>query len=175
MLRLALSACLCYYAALALADSSELRGESLCFSNEQVVFSCHIKGKIVSVCIGAANNDKPEYMQYRFGRVGAVELALPKEHGNSFRAFKGGRLQPNREAVGYLRIKNGQFAYVTYQGAATYGDLPGGLIVEKDGAIISNRHCNEKTGGGTSLLAYDFWKSVGIERDEKGVDVPEWP
>src|SRR5574338_228631 len=172
MLRLALSACLLFYAALAAAvDPVALRGQSLCFSNEEIVFSCHIKRKIVSICVGLADG-KPEHMQYRFGTVGAVELVLPKERGNSLGAFKGGRLESNRESVGYLRIKSGRYSYVTYQGAAAYGDLPGGLIVEKDGSILSTRHCDEETGGGTSLLAYDFWQKVGIQKDEKGVDFP---
>jgi hypothetical protein len=175
MLRFALFASFFCHAAMALADSPGLHGASLCLPKERIVFSCHIKKKIVSVCSGAASDGRPEYMQYRFGRPGAVELVLPKERSNSLGAFRGGRLQPNREAVGYLRIRNGPFAYVTYQGASSYGDLPGGLIVEKDGAVVSDRRCDEKTGGGTSLLAYDFWQSAGIERDEKGVDVPEWP
>jgi hypothetical protein len=118
-------------------------------------------------------------MQYRFGTADSVELTLPAEKSGSLAAFRGGIVDSGTgngyAAMGYLRIYSGRFAYVVYQGAAHYGDLPGGLIVERDGVVVSNQYCAESGGAGTSLLSYDFWDRSGIEKDKRAVDIPARP
>lgn len=55
----------------------QARSLSHCANGERVVFSCRMKGKVVSVCASAQLEARVGYVQYRYGALGKVELALP--------------------------------------------------------------------------------------------------
>src|SRR5256885_5815068 len=63
---------------------------SLCSSSEDVIFNCEIAGrrKVVSLCSSHELDRQQGYLQYRFGRVGAIELEYPREGHNTQTAFK---------------------------------------------------------------------------------------
>lgn len=66
--------------------------QTLCSSGEIDYFSCMVAHeKIVSVCGNIANGEvkKDSWLQYRFGKPGAIELAYPKEKQASVRQFEG--------------------------------------------------------------------------------------
>jgi hypothetical protein len=48
---------------------------SLCKPGEKVLFQCRIDRRTASLCAGTGPEGK--FVQYRFGRPGAVELAFP--------------------------------------------------------------------------------------------------
>lgn len=53
---------------------------SHCSPDETTLFSCELsKGKLVSLCASHDLSPKAGYLQYRFGKPGNVELALPKQ------------------------------------------------------------------------------------------------
>src|SRR5688500_7074147 len=53
--------------------------ETLCEKSEAVYFSCPVaSSKRISVCGSPAISESEGYLQYRFGRPGAVELEYPK-------------------------------------------------------------------------------------------------
>jgi hypothetical protein len=56
-----------------------------CKPDEITYFSCAIKGseKIISVCGGT------DWLQYRFGKIGAIELEHPKDRVESLSQFRG--------------------------------------------------------------------------------------
>ena len=89
---------------------------SLCGSDEQVFFNCLMKGsaKRVSLC-GSRSLDRDKgYLQYRFGRPGAIELEFPKERLGSPRQFRFAhyvRYQVDRTELGF---ENGGYQYVLY-------------------------------------------------------------
>jgi len=62
---------------------------SLCSKAERTVFSCQIKGtgKVVSVCSSTSLRTPERYLQYRFGRAGAIELSYPPQPAKSVAAF----------------------------------------------------------------------------------------
>jgi hypothetical protein len=63
---------------------------SLCRSEEQIFFSCPIEAsvKTVSLCGSRTIDSRRGYIQYRFGRAGAVELQFPRDRANTQRVFR---------------------------------------------------------------------------------------
>jgi heat shock protein HslJ len=59
-----------------------LRPNSLCGTDEQIIFSCRLKrpAKIVSLCASPDLQRDEGYLQYRFGLPGRVELEYPEDH-----------------------------------------------------------------------------------------------
>jgi hypothetical protein len=78
--------------------------DSLCTRNEKVIFSCRIEKstKLLSVC-GSKDLDQTKgYLQYRFGRTGAVELQFPADRQNTQKQFSYERY--TRPLVTYLTL-----------------------------------------------------------------------
>jgi hypothetical protein len=67
---------------------------SLCTPDETTYFSCRIKGsqKMASLCGGDDVDGKGQqqsWLQYRFGKPKAIELAYPVSHAGSLKKFEG--------------------------------------------------------------------------------------
>jgi len=79
-----------YSTASAPATQSDSPGNSLCRSEEQIFFSCPIAAsvKTVSLCGSKTIDSRRGYIQYRFGRAGAVELQFPRDRANTQRVFR---------------------------------------------------------------------------------------
>lgn len=60
-------------------------GAGHCKPDETTYFSCVVKGseKTISVCGGT------DWLQYRFGKLGSIELAFPKDRAGSLNQFNG--------------------------------------------------------------------------------------
>src|SRR5713101_6833009 len=58
-----------------------LQPNSLCATNERIIFSCLVKrpAKIVSVCASKDLTSESGYLQYRFGLPEKLELEFPKD------------------------------------------------------------------------------------------------
>lgn len=156
------------------AQTVPQRNTTLCKPQEAVVFSCHIHKKIVSICSSGADSEIGSYMQYRFGLPDGIEMRLPNVPSSPTSSFHGARIESNngRDATGYLRINNGSYSYIVYQATSYDGDRPGGLVVEKDGKIISRQMCNESYN--TKVLSYRFWRSTGITKGKYGFMLYPW-
>lgn len=62
---------------------------TLCAADEQVVFSCQVGAKVLSLCANGALSQASGRMQYRFGREGRVpELSYPAQPTNASSAFE---------------------------------------------------------------------------------------
>lgn len=75
---------------------------SLCSKSETTYFSCTTKGgKVVSLCGKVFETDKrgdrvdveDQWLQYRFGAPGAIELSYPRSKGNSIDSFKAEKIR----------------------------------------------------------------------------------
>jgi hypothetical protein len=142
------------------SKSPTVAAVGLCAPTEKVIFSCSTGAKTVSVC--AAGSDK---LQYRFGKVGAVELALPA-NGVSPSADVFGTTVPFAGGGGsWLRFKRGTYGYVVYSGIGRWG--PDGEPAEKNGVTVENKgkpiaqlKC---VGDVQSELGPDFFESAGMD------------
>ena len=62
---------------------------SLCKTNEQVFFNCKAaNGKLLSLCGSKQLTPTNGYLQYRFGKQGAVELQFPEKLEGSQKEFR---------------------------------------------------------------------------------------
>ena len=124
--------------------------QTLCRPGEKDYFSCRTttSGKIVSVCgnIASGRIDEDSWLQYRFGKIGAIELAYPAEMRGSIPKFEGNWF--NRLNVVDLRFTNGKALYSvalneTYGGAeAQKRDRPsGGVHVNLGKTRVVNTFC----------------------------------
>ena len=67
-----------------------LRANSLCLTDERIIFSCAVKrtGKIISLCASKDLDKERGYLQYRFGLPGKIELEYPKERKGTQEKFQ---------------------------------------------------------------------------------------
>ena len=133
----------------AAAQSPTPRG-SLCAVGEQVIFSCGMGRKMVSVCGGRAT---APHAQYRYGAPGNIELAFPGpgQSGLSYAREMysgGGALQ--------IRFSNGGYDYAVYSRTVRTGfgrdghnnpRFSDGVMVRRNGRLISNRACTTQVAG----------------------------
>src|SRR5438552_15599515 len=66
-----------------------LQPNSLCATNERIIFSCLVKrrAKIVSVCASRDLTSERGYLQYRFGLPEKIELEFPKDRTGTQEKF----------------------------------------------------------------------------------------
>ena len=117
---------------------------SLCKPAEDVLFQCRIGRRTAALCAGAGPEGR--FVQYRFGRPGAVELAFP-ERGSTGLSWArtgwsgGGELQ--------VHVHTGRHLYDLYSRTVRTGfgregnrpDFQAGLAVVRDRRILSDRRC----------------------------------
>ena len=146
-IRLALAASACLVVAEPLAEQAgaaraapaRSMAASLCKPAEKILYSCPYRARAVSVCLGDGQ------VRYRFGRPGRTELEIASDGKDGKARFGLLRGQVNGEQVS-VRFVNGRHHYVVYSavlGDATIrpGEQRSGLVVEKDGATISEQSC----------------------------------
>jgi hypothetical protein len=123
---------------------------SLCARGEEVIFSCGVGRKMVSVCGGRAT---APHAQYRFGVPGDIELAFPGpgQSGLSYAREMysgGGALQ--------IRFSNGGYDYAVYSRTVRTGfgrdgrnnpRFSDGVMVRRGGRLVANRACTTATRG----------------------------
>ena len=82
-----------------------------CTNNELVLFSCTLKKhKTVSICASKDLSPNSGYMQYRFGKIGKIEITIPK----SSKGLPDFTLQANKHPhaeYNNLVISKGSFYY----------------------------------------------------------------
>jgi len=92
------------------------RPASHCRMGEQVLFNCKVdRGpKIISLCGSKQLTDKKGYLQYRFGKPGAIELQFPQNLGGSQAAFRYDHYFRYRVDRTDLHFENGGYEYVLF-------------------------------------------------------------
>jgi hypothetical protein len=112
---------------------------SLCRVDEQILFTCEIirSAKVISLCSSTNLDNRRGYLQYRFGKPGALELQFPRERANTQLAFRYAhyfRAQVDRTEVTF---DNGDYNYVLfdyYEGDMKPATFAAGVRVSKHGA-----------------------------------------
>lgn len=144
--------------------------ESLCLADEAVIFSCHIRKKIVSVCASKDLSATAGYMQYRFGPKDAPEIVYPQSKEHPRHHTEAGVLTFAGGGGAYLRFKKEQYGYVVYTATGRGWGKKAGLVVEKNNKLLSNLRCNKEAA--MSELGPDLYEQAGLPMDRKGFDLP---
>jgi len=133
------------------AEADEI---TLCQPHEEVYFSCPIDGKVLSVC--ASGNISPDngYVQYRFGRIGSIELEYPEKPYPSRKLFSISDISEGSVTFTHLKFYSGRYHYVLYQGD------PSGIYIKRGGKVVSNRTCDPGAYQPVSPRAFRGIKTV---------------
>jgi hypothetical protein len=133
---------------------------SHCSAGEEVRYTCAVKGKVISVCEGAA-------LSYRYGGLGRPELELTST-GADGKAHLARITGGGGGSQTSLRFSNAGYEYIVF--SASQGELasqPGkrssGVVVMQEGKEISRLDCSEK--GERQILSVS--RSVEEDRDER--------
>ena len=145
--------------------------ESLCDAQEQVIFSCSLGKKIVSVCASNDFSASSGYLQYRFGRKGALELAFPDstDSAPASQFVQARTLMFAGGGGGYLRFINGQHHYIVYTAIGKGWGAKDGVAVEKNNQLIANLECQDVP---VSKLSEEFFTRVGLPVDQNEFQIP---
>lgn len=133
------------------AEADEI---TLCQPHEEVYFSCPIDGKVLSVC--ASGNISPDngYVQYRFGRIGSIELEYPEKPYPPRKLFSISDISEGSITFTHLKFYSGRYHYVLYQGD------PSGIYIKRGGKVVSNRTCDPGAYQPVSPRAFRGIKTV---------------
>ncbi len=139
-----------------------------CSEQEQIVFSCSLGKKIVSVCASSDLSPDTGYLQYRIGKRNTLELVLPistqpEQHIQArILMFAGG-------GGGYLRFINGGYHYIVYTAIGKGWGVKDGVSVEKNNKLIANFKCQDIP---VSVLGEAFFTRAGLPVDRQEFFLP---
>jgi hypothetical protein len=120
-----------------------LAGESHCADNEEVVFSCGIGSKVVSLCASKDISETQGSLTYTFGKIGKPELRYPTA-GTDPRAAFSYHLLPRGD---YVRFTNGGATYVLFSAFGLgVGDYEG-LVVQPESKDPIRLNCKDPALG----------------------------
>lgn len=112
---------------------------SLCRVEEQILFTCGLprSAKVISLCGSKSLDNRRGYLQYRFGKAGAMDLQFPRERANTQMAFRYAhyfRAQVDRTEVTF---DNGDYRYVLfdyYEGDTKPAIKESGIRIRRHGS-----------------------------------------
>lgn len=152
---------------LLLATALPAHAASLCTAREQVVFSCPVSHRIVSLCASRGISPTRGHLRYAFGRPGHVETQIST--GDAAASFSEGVIGYPRGGADYVRIRSGRTAYVVYA-AMVPGWEQDGVVVERDGKRVKSLLCPGYA------LGPDGWApayAARLAKDTQGFEVPD--
>lgn len=128
--------------------TAEWHEPTLCAPQENVVWSCRTKKKIVSVCASRKITASEGYMQYRIGKPGALEMSYPDAPTHPRGKFRYTLyIQGNQS----LEFDKGGFHYSVVEDLRSDED---GVIVTKNDVDVAHITCNG--GGGIEIVRPDL-------------------
>lgn len=158
------------------AHAGASSADSLCAPDEDVVFTCAVGAKSVSVCASADLSPAAGVAQYRFGVPRKTpELTLPSGKAHPARVAHGQSESFSGGGGAWLRFRQGAYAYVVYTGIGKWGPKgttreKAGVIVEKDGARVASLQCKGKA---QSELGPEWFEKAGIQPAGETFEFPE--
>ncbi len=142
---------------LTLASASAVAHGSHCENAEKTLFSCFVSNKVVSVCASPNLSPTDGYMQFRFGRLKAPELLIPKLNEHPLKYVDAETYQAASGQNGALTFTNGDYAYTVYwesyrsdrsapNGSSVWLEKSG-LSTSHKGKVVSDTQCSKATNG----------------------------
>jgi hypothetical protein len=142
---------------------------SQCAPPERTLFSCDTGRKVVSVCASPELTTDRGWVQYRFGSLGAPELAYPATDSDWRRATRGGVLSFSGGGGAWLAFARGAYRYVVYTAIGKGWGEKAGVEVQKDGKRLAALRCEDRE---ISELGPDLFANAGIADDPHEFDLP---
>ena len=118
----------------------EAAHRSHCTGGEVAVFTCPIGDKTVSLCASADRSFSSGTLQYRFGRIGKVEMNYPEKAAASRKAFRGGLALYGSGGSSYVRFVRAGVAYTLYRYSGI-GHQEDGLVVSRGDRKLTAAKC----------------------------------
>ena len=126
----------------ALADAAP-PAPTLCAPGEKTALSCSDSGKIYSICTSPDFGKGSGWIEYRFGKPGAIELVYPKTRENSHQAFDYSLTAIHGRASGWLKFDNGGYTYeiqyLAQYNEPSFSSLS--LLVSRNGERVATFGC----------------------------------
>ncbi len=145
--------------------------ESHCQAQEQIIFSCSLGKKMVSVCASTDFSSSSGYLQYRFGQKDALELAFPALTGSTrpHAHIQARTLMFAGGGGGYLRFITGDYNYIVYTAIGKGWGAKDGVAVEKDHRLVAKLECQDIP---VSKLGEEFFNRAGLSIDQHEFLIP---
>ena len=117
---------------------------SLCSSEENVLFTCSIGTKLVSVCSSPHLSRTSGYVQYRYGTRNRVpELVYPAEKIHPASKFSVGYTGSAKSSLENLHFTLSGHSYTIYRESAAFGENGSGIKVKTPAGKSSRLPCKE--------------------------------
>ena len=148
----------------------------LCKANEDSLFTCHYKKKLISVCASKNLSESAGYLRYAFGTKEKVELDYPQNRTlakDNFKFFNG--WSPG--VYSSLEFNISSHTYYIYGSEGNNYSEPGnpdsikywessGVAVFRDGHLIKNIKCGNGDIGITQPAIIDRLKLINMPYSE---------
>lgn len=141
-----------------LAEASD----TLCNKGEKDLFLCFSNQKTVSFCMAKLDDNTVE-LEYRYGRVGSVEMIYPLKDGDSF------SLSTNPMPGGLasrIHFLNGGYEYIIYDYQSN--NPSSGLLVRKQGKVLKQIKCEND-----AFLKAEVFDVIDRDRFGEDIVIPE--
>ena len=137
---------------------------TLCTGEEQSLFNCTTKRKIISLCGSKLLTKEEGYVQYKFGTRSKIDFHFPSEPSPQGRHFQ---LSSTAYAGGgktHIKFSNENVEYIIFERTikvdmdekvncrTIFSD---GILVRKKGKEIVQYRCEGSDGIGVSAVAYE--------------------
>ena len=118
--------------------SPKNQSSSLCRDEEKIIFYCAVApgARIVSLCASNALDHRRGYLQYRYGKPGAIELQFPEARANTQLAFRYAhyfRAQVDRTEISFDNRDYRYTLFDYFEGDVKPAIITAGVRVSKHG------------------------------------------
>jgi hypothetical protein len=148
--------------------------DSLCKTDETVVFSCALKGgkKTLSLCSSPKLTKKDGYIQYRFGTEKKIELEYPANRQASQKSFRFAhysRFQVDRTVISFDRSGYTYAIFDSYDGDSNPAVREQGVEVtsqknkKKTTTLLCSAPAKSNLGSLISVVACDKTDALNID------------
>ncbi len=97
---------------LAHANENPYNFPTHCNIDEQIIFSCKIKNKFVSVC---SEKSKPNKITYRYGNIGSPEFIFPNPLASKSDQINYGTAFSAPHGISHINFTNSSHQYFVYK------------------------------------------------------------
>ena len=125
------------------------RPPSLCSAEETIVVSCRVGPKLASVCALHAASGELMYAQYRFGRRGSPEIAIPPKVPFDASLIRAEMTSGNHGGWEGRSVRNGEVVYAIEHSWDLHGKEDADITVSRGGQQLKTFGCKPAyTGDG---------------------------